>query len=297
MDLVGACRAFVSVSDRGSFTIGAAAARMAQSVASRRVAALEKHFGEQLFERSSRQVTLTPFGREMLPVSRRLVRLADRMEEEAAQARRAPFRLALPQACSTAGLARLIADARRHGIVLAPRAVPPAERAELVRTHEVRAALVAVPPGEAVWTVPLGLATARYPGPGPVHLETLRPGRTDDGPPRCVRLQPEDDVPHVRDRVTRLCDAVGLMPAQLSVATDLASAAAGVLGPDGGLLLCSPAQAGELDLYWRPVGELALARGYCVDAAAETDAARLRTRLGPALARYLGAAGEHGGAR
>lgn len=54
VDLVGACRAFVSVSDHGGFTVGAAASRMSQSVASRRVAALEEHFGEQLFERASR---------------------------------------------------------------------------------------------------------------------------------------------------------------------------------------------------------------------------------------------------
>jgi DNA-binding transcriptional LysR family regulator len=46
MDLVASCRVFVHVGERGSFTLGAAAARVPQSVASRRIAALEEHFGE-----------------------------------------------------------------------------------------------------------------------------------------------------------------------------------------------------------------------------------------------------------
>lgn len=39
---------------------------MSQPVASRRVAALEERFGEQLFERMSRRAVLTAFGRDML---------------------------------------------------------------------------------------------------------------------------------------------------------------------------------------------------------------------------------------
>jgi hypothetical protein len=42
----------------------------------------------------------------------------------------------------------------------------PGERAELVRTLEVRAALVAVPADEGVWRVPLGLAGHADPGDG-----------------------------------------------------------------------------------------------------------------------------------
>ena len=48
MDLVGGCRAFVSVSELGSFTRGSAAAGIAQPVASRRISALERHLGERL---------------------------------------------------------------------------------------------------------------------------------------------------------------------------------------------------------------------------------------------------------
>jgi DNA-binding transcriptional LysR family regulator len=294
VDLVGACRAFVNVSERGSFTVGAAAARMAQSVASRRVAALERHLGERLLERSSRPASLTPFGRDMLPLARQLVELADRLEHEAEAARHRPLRLAVPADCPTAALARLIAEAHGQGLRLDPRPAAPAERAELVRSQRVRAALLAVPPDEAAWTVALGLAVADDPGGGPIYLDTLRPGRADrDRPPRRVLLQPEDDVPHIRDRLARLRDAVGLRPAQLAVATGLAAAAADVVSR-GDALVCSPAQARELGLRWRPVGELAtgLTRGYALVSAHDADpaVARVRERCAESIARCLGLA-------
>ncbi|MEU2561357.1 LysR family transcriptional regulator [Streptomyces longispororuber] len=288
MDLVGACRAFVSVSERGGFTVGAAAARMSQSVASRRVAALEEHLGEPLFERTSRRAVLTPFGRDMLPTARRLVQAADVLLHEAEAAKRKPWRLAVPGTCSTAALARLVAEARGHGVTLDLRVAAPPRRLELIHAQQVRAALLAVPADEATWSVPLGLAAARDPGVNRVYLETLRLRRGATGPARRVWIQPEDDVPHIRDPLTRLRDALGLRPAQLVAADDLTTAAAEALSSRD-LLLCSPAQADELGLSWRPIGEVALSRGFALTAAADGNPQHLRARLGDALARCLGA--------
>nr|WP_307808213.1 LysR family transcriptional regulator [Streptomyces oryzae] len=279
------------MSERGSFTVGAAAAHMSQSVASRRVAALERHLGEPLFERSARRARLTPFGRELLPAARRLVLAAEELEHEAATARRRPVRLAVPDTCPAPDLARLAAAARHHGITLELRTAAPAVRPHLVRSQQVRAALVAVPPDQARWCVSLGLAGLERPPGRRLYLETLRPRRTDQGPPRRVWLQPEDDVPHIRDRMTRLRDTVGLRPAQLSVATSLTEAAAEVFSSSD-LLLCSPLQAREFALHWRPLGELALERTFGLLAAEEGDAERLGTRLGDALAHCLGAGEE-----
>ncbi|MGA4843850.1 LysR family transcriptional regulator [Streptomyces sp. G45] len=297
MDLVGACRAFVSVSERGGFTVGAAAARMSQSVASRRVAALEERLGGPLFERTSRRAVLTPFGRDVLPAARQLVQAADVLLHEAEAAHRKPWRLAMPGVCATADLARLVAEARGLGVTLDIRVAPPTQRTELVHSHQVRAALLAVPANDAddgddgdgtVWSVPLGLATARDPGVRRVYLETLRLTRGAPGPARRVWLQPEDDVPHIRDPLTRLRDALGLRPAQLVAAPDLTTAAAEVLcGPD--LLLCSPAQAVELGLVWRPIGEVALRRGFALAAAGDGNPRHIQARLGEAIARCLGA--------
>lgn len=289
MDLVGGCRAFVSVSEAGSFTAGAALARIPQPVASRRIAALERHLGERLFDRSSRRATLTPFGRDLLPSAKRLVGLAEALEHDARRARLRPMRVAVPDTCGVRDLAELAAEARELDVHLEFRAAAPGERAELVRTQEVRAALVAVPAEEGAWTVPLGLAGVAAPRAKVVHLETLRAGRAG-GPRRRVWLQPEDDVPHVRDRILRLRDAVGLQPAQVSAADSLTSAAAGVFG-SADLLLCSAAQAADLGLQWRPIGEIDLARGYDATAALGADADRLRTALGEAVGRCLGATG------
>ncbi len=290
MDLIGSCRAFVSVSETGSFTAGAAAARIPQPVASRRVAALERHLGERLFDRSAFRARLTPFGRDMLPSATRLVRLADAMEHDAQRARLRPLQLAVPGMCTTRLLAELDADARVLGILLEFRPAAPGERAELVRTQEVRAAIISVPEDVAVWTVPLGLASGGEPDANVIYLETLRAGRTGRTARR-VWIQQEDDVPHVRDRLLRVRDSVGLPPAQVAVADSLTSAVAAVY-TSADFLLCSAAQAEELDLRWRPLGELDLARGFDVAATLGEDAERIRTHLRSGIARCLGARSE-----
>ncbi|WP_067536818.1 LysR family transcriptional regulator [Nocardia crassostreae] len=288
MDVLAACKAFVAVSRHGSFTNGAAAVRIPQSVASRRIAALEKHFGARLLERTSRTATLTPFGRDMLPSARRLVELAEAMESEAERAKLRPFRLAVPALCPPLSLARLVADGRRAELNLEPRPAAPGERAELVRTQEVRAAVVAVPADQGVWCVPLGLADTSGPHVAPVFLETLR-ARRGGGIDRRVWMQPEDDVPHIRDRVIRARDALGLRPAQVVVADSHIAAAAEALGSED-LLLCSPSQARELGLHWRPIGELAVRRGYALAAGQREDLERLRALPPEVIGRCLGAA-------
>ncbi|MFD0919936.1 LysR family transcriptional regulator [Saccharopolyspora rosea] len=294
MDLIAGCRAFVGVSDTGSFTRGAAAARIPQSVASRRIAALERHLGGRLFDRSTRRAALTPFGREVLPAARRLVQLAEALEQDARRARRRPMRIAVPETCTTRALAELDSEARSHEVFLEFRPAAPAERAELVRRHDVRAALAAVPPEDGAWRVPLGVAGAAALGPGAVYLESLRVGRSGRTPRRRVWIQPEDDVPHIRDRLTRLRDAVGLPPAQVVAADAVTAAVAEVLG-SADLLLCSPQQARELGLHWRPLGEIDLARGFEITAAFGDDVERLRAPLWSAIAQCLGAGSEESG--
>ncbi|WP_290048771.1 hypothetical protein, partial [Nocardia nova] len=164
----------------------------------------------------------------------------------------------------------------------------PARRAELTRTHEVRAAILAVPADRGVWRVPLGLADTTGPHSAPVFLETLRVLRlSGQQRRRGVWIQPEDDVPHIRDRITRLRDSLGLRPAQVEVAPSLVTAVAEVLdGTD--LLLCSPAQAAELGLHWRPIGEVELARGYDIAAGSREDAERVRALGAEPIGRCLG---------
>jgi hypothetical protein len=222
----------------------------------------------------------------MLLSARRLVHLADAMEHDAQRAKLRPLLLAVPEICPTRALAELDAEARVHDIFLEFRPAAPGERAELARAQDVRAAITAVPEDVAVWTVPLGLASGGEPAASVIYLDTLRAGRSGRAPRR-VWIQQEDDVPHLRDRVLRVRDSVGLLPAQVAVADSLTSAVAAVY-TSSDLLLCSAAQARELDLHWRPLGEIDLARGFAVAAALGDDAERLRTRLHAGIARCLG---------
>ncbi|WAB82106.1 LysR family transcriptional regulator [Microcella daejeonensis] len=117
MDVLAAARAFVSVSARGGFTDGAAALRIPQSVASRRIAALERQVGSPLFDRSRRGAALTPAGEGLLPVARRLVELGDEFLLVAEQGRRRTVRIAVPRT-SIPALARIAAAGLQHDLTL-----------------------------------------------------------------------------------------------------------------------------------------------------------------------------------
>ncbi|GAB7052291.1 hypothetical protein [Catenuloplanes indicus] len=147
------------------------------------------------------------------------------------------------------------------------------------------AALIAVPPDAGVRVVPLGLASVAAPV---THVENLRPTKADPaGTGRRLWIQPEDDVPHVRDRVIRTGAATGLRPAQIVPAGSLVEAAAEVLtGAD--LLLCSAAQATDLGLCWAPAADLDVARGYDVTAGPRAELTLLRTLLHVPVGRCLG---------
>lgn len=292
--MVAACRAFVAVSGHGSFTSGAAAAGIPQSVASRRVAALEEHFGARLFDRSSRAVRLTPFGQDMLRTARRLVDLADAMTEDAERARLRPLRIAVPDSCPPHRLATLVAAGRRQRTQLEVRPADPAGREQLCRTLEVSAGIVAVPAEAAVWWVPLGLASRTAFPARTVFLETLRTGRTGAAARRRILIQPEDDVAHLRDPLTRTGQSVGLAPTQVAVTPSLVDAAAHALSsPD--LLLCSPQQAEDFGLHWCTLADPRLQRGYDIAAGAHQDLEQLRTALHADIARCLGAPADPGG--
>ena len=278
----------MAVSRQGSFTAGAAAARIPQSVASRRIAALEEHLGDRLLDRSSRVVVVTAFGAELLPAARQLIELADALEHDAERAQRRPFRLAVPAICSTTSLARLAITGRQLGVPVDVTPAGPEERAASAGGSGREAALVAVPPDTATWRVPLGLAGRDDPGVPVLYVEALRPDAAGPHRPfRRIWIQPEDDVPHLRDRLTRLGAGVGLLPAQTVVAPTLVAATVETIA-DEGLLLCSASQADELGLHWRPVGELTPARGYDVAARSQDDADRIRALLHAPIARCLG---------
>ncbi|WP_420097269.1 LysR family transcriptional regulator [Brevibacterium sediminis] len=279
MDLVDACRTFTAVSELGSMTLGAAADGIPQPVASRRIAGLEKQLGARLLERTGRGVSLTPFGRDMLVPATRLVELADEMLLGADRAKLRPVSLAIPMTCSTRDLAVLAASVKDRGLRVDFRSGPPGRRADDLARRRVRVALQTVPADEGTWAVELGCAH-RSPLTAPMRIADLRrsrsqvPGDDLELAGRRLRVTSEDNIPHIRDRIRRSAETAGLLPYQVVVDTSDPEAVAAVLS-DGDLMLCSEAEAAELDLPWTPLIDPVISRGYTLRAVSDEDAALL----------------------
>lgn len=88
MDL-DAVRTFVAVAETGQFQAAADDLRITQQAASKRVAALERALGVQLFARIARGVRLTVDGQALLPHARELLRAAERAAAAVTPGRRA----------------------------------------------------------------------------------------------------------------------------------------------------------------------------------------------------------------
>lgn len=83
-------RCFVILAEDLSFTRAAERAGLTQSALSMRIREMERQLGISLFHRSSRSVTLTTHGTELLDQARRIVTESDRFEGLCEQLRHAP---------------------------------------------------------------------------------------------------------------------------------------------------------------------------------------------------------------
>lgn len=72
IDVLG-LQAFLSIAERGSFQRAAAHLNLSQTALSHRMRKLEQDLGLKLLVRTTRQVTLTPAGLELLPKARRII--------------------------------------------------------------------------------------------------------------------------------------------------------------------------------------------------------------------------------
>lgn len=72
-----------AVADAGTFTGGAARCYVTQSTLSSAIAHLEKELGERLFSRTTRSVSLTPFGHNLLPLIDDVLRAQDALVDAA----------------------------------------------------------------------------------------------------------------------------------------------------------------------------------------------------------------------
>lgn len=258
MDLVDALRAFRMVAEEASFTRGAERCGVPQPVVSRRVAALERRLGGQLLERSTRSVTLTALGTRVLPHAEELLSRWDLLEE-AARETDPDLVMAVPRHLDP----RTLASIRRG---LAPARIrlseaDPDQRTRLWHSGDVDIAVLVVPQGAGTVRSSLGLGSAEPADTdAPFCLSQLRRAVRERGDrPRRIHLQPEDDVPAVRDPLTRLAHGHGLGAQQTPAVTDRTEALTQLHEHDD-LLLCTPTEAAALGLAWRAIRGLPLDR-------------------------------------
>lgn len=90
MDHLQRLRAFVAVAEAGSFARGATAREISASAATRAVAALEKHLGALLLQRTTRSLRLTEQGEVFLADCRRILAELDQAEAAVTGARHEP---------------------------------------------------------------------------------------------------------------------------------------------------------------------------------------------------------------
>ena len=90
MDLIRSLNIFTRVVDAGSFSAVAREAGGNHSAVTRQIAQLEEHFGVRLFHRSTRRLTLTEDGRDLLAYARQLLDLTETMESGLGQQRHSP---------------------------------------------------------------------------------------------------------------------------------------------------------------------------------------------------------------
>lgn len=77
-------KTFLAAAQQRNFTRAAEQLEITQAAVSQHVAALEEHFGETLFERGGRRVTLTPAGRRLSDYARQVLELLAAADEDIA---------------------------------------------------------------------------------------------------------------------------------------------------------------------------------------------------------------------
>jgi DNA-binding transcriptional LysR family regulator len=117
MNLLRALATFKRIVELGSFSAAARAGNSSQSAVAREIKALETHFGLRLFHRTTRHLTLTEDGQDLLDNAHRLLELAEGMENALGRHRSSPtglVRLGLSAAAATLLVPRLDALFARH---------------------------------------------------------------------------------------------------------------------------------------------------------------------------------------
>ncbi|MFE9771311.1 LysR family transcriptional regulator [Streptomyces sp. NPDC005931] len=255
----------MAVAEESHFGRAAARLGMAQPPLSQRIRRLERELGVRLFERTSRQVTITEAGRLLLAEARELL---GRSESFLAAARRVRdgetglLRAALPPDISGETVAALLADFRhRHaGMELELHELSTAQQLVRLAAHELDVGIVHHPCD--VSGLDLGPVLRRElgvllpPGAAAAGLREVPLGALA---PYDLVLFPRADAPALHDDLLTTCARGGWTPAAVRHGRG-ASFVRGLVLSGGAVALCprdtQPEGAGgdngDPDVVWRP---------------------------------------------
>ena len=255
----------MTVAGQRTFTGAADALGIPQPLLSRRIKNLEREWGTQILDRTSRGAGLTPCGELLLPYAQDLVERARHLDRVAASVSASLVRvIGVPPECPPSALARIIRAAADRSLQVNMHEAPARTRAAGLEAGTLTAALLRVPAGTGPLTVRTGLAArgGQADGQRLAHFDTLRPRRTAPADaPVTLLLVPEDDVEVFTSRLDQATARAGLPAGCTRVASSATAAAAEVLaGPS--LLLCDEPLARRHGLSWRPLADRSLDRGY-----------------------------------
>ncbi|EFL40273.1 LysR family transcriptional regulator, partial [Streptomyces griseoflavus Tu4000] len=264
VDLVRHLECFVAVAEESHFGRAAARLGMAQPPLSQRIQRLERELGVRLFERTSRQVTITEAGRLLLAEARELLA---RSESFLATARRVRdgetglLRAALPPDLSGETVAALLADfGRRHsGLELELHELPTAQQLARLAAHELDVGVVHHPCDVSglelgpVLRRELGVLLPRSAGAAALAEVPLAALTGHD-----LILFPRASAPALYDDLLTTCARGGFTPAAVRHGQG-ASFVRGLVLSAGAAALCPrdavPAYSGDRDpdVVWRPL--------------------------------------------
>ncbi|MEU8843067.1 LysR substrate-binding domain-containing protein [Streptomyces roseus] len=270
MDLIRHLQCFVAVAEERHFGRAAELLGMAQPPLSQRIQRLERELGVRLFERTSRQVTITAAGTMLLEDARLLLARADALTATARRIREGEsglLRAALPPDLAAEAIAAILAAFRQHrpGVELELHELSTTEQLARFSSRELDVGLVRHPCDLA--GLELGPVLRR-------ELGVLLPGGApaaalDEVPLAALTgyglvLFPRAEAPALHDDVLNTCARGGYTPATVRQGSGTGFVRGLVLSANA--VAFAPhdtapddAAAPHADIVWRPLAGAPLA--------------------------------------
>ncbi|MEV8629984.1 LysR family transcriptional regulator [Streptomyces sp. NPDC051079] len=274
MDMVGHVRCFVAVAEERHFGRAAARLGMAQPPLSQRIQRLEKELGVRLFERTSRQVTLTRAGALLLGEARALIAGCDTFTASAARIRDGHLgllRAALPSGIGGETVAAILAELQEHhpGLEVELHELSTSDQLARLASHDLDAGLIHHPCDVAglelgpVLRCELGVL---LPPASPLTARDEVPLAALTG--HGLVLFPRADAPALYDDMLTTCARGGYTPGLIRhgqgdsfVRGLILSLNAVAFGPQPSRPTVGPPSP---DVVWRPLADAPLAWRYSV---------------------------------